>query len=28
VKFPASRPVDDEGHPTPEGVLTDPALWI
>lgn len=28
VKFPASRPVDDEGHPTPDGVLTDPALWI
>lgn len=28
VKFPASRPVDDQGHPTPDGLLTDPALWI
>lgn len=28
VKFPKSRPVDEEGHPTPDGVLTDPALWI
>jgi serine O-acetyltransferase len=28
VKFPASRPIDDKGHPTPDGVLTEPALWI
>ncbi|HLR45403.1 MAG TPA: serine O-acetyltransferase, partial [Brevibacterium sp.] len=28
VKFPKSRPLDAEGHPTPDGVLTDPALWI
>ncbi|GAA2104192.1 MULTISPECIES: serine O-acetyltransferase EpsC [Brevibacterium] len=28
VKFPRSRPADEEGHLTPDGVLTDPALWI
>lgn len=28
VKFPQARPVDEEGRPTPDGLLTDPALWI